>query len=828
MYGLRMERIAQRMISPRGRSAGTEVRRTLPRVEPLEARLVLSSSGNNLYLQTNLVSDIQGTAQQFDPNLKDPWGFSFSKGSPFWISDQASNVTGSSVTTLYSVDGVTGAPSVIPVAFGIPNLGGAPPNLATNGPTGQVNTNAPGITTSSTDFPLNGKEANFIFANLDGSISAWNGGAHATIVASVPSASFTGLAIANDRTGASFLYAADQNSGNVFVFNSKWAKIGELTDPVGLPAGFTAFNVQNISGLLYVTYTNQSIPAGGVVDVFTPDGTGSRLISDPAGNWLDNPWGLTLAPQSFGEFGGDLLVGNNGGNNWINAFDPKSGAFEGVLTVASGQPFSENNLWALNFGNGASGVADTLYFTAGLGGSDGLFGSLQANPPISARAPIVPNLPDGAFQTLTTVPANGDQNPYGVAFVPSNFPTGGKLSPGDLLVSNFNNAANQQGTGTTIVAITPDGGESTFFRGPSTPGQLGLTTALGVLQRGFVIVGSVPATYDSHGNLVSVGQGSLLILDRDGNVVTTISDSALLDGPWDLTVNDQGSQAQVFVSNVLDGVVTRVDLSIPKSGAPTFESLTRIGSGYLTRTDPAALVVGPTGLAYDARRDILYVASTGDNAIFAIRGARSRTTDAGTGRVVYRDNAHLRGPLGLVLAPNGDLITSNGDAVNANASQPSELVEFTPGGKFVGQFSIDPTQGAAFGLAVSDVGGVLRLAAVEDVTNSVDIWAFDSNSGDPDAGNRGRASGSAASDANVVTTVGLPSDSQTGTPIASVLSQASSGGGASTSGSFLNSSTGAPAASGLSAAIDDLFNITQESDVASTLFPRRRFRWGQS
>ena len=100
---------------------------------------------------------------------------------------------------------------------------------------------------------------------------------------------------------------------------------------------------------------------------------------------------------------------------------------------------------------------------------------------------------------------------------------------------------------------------------------------------------------------MSVGQGSLLILDRNGKVVTTLSDSLFLDGPWDLTVNDQGSTAQVFVSNVLNGMVTRIDLTIPKGGNPIVESLTRIASGYLTRTDPAALVVGPTGLAYDAK-----------------------------------------------------------------------------------------------------------------------------------------------------------------------------------------------------------------------------------
>src|SRR5271165_6911759 len=122
MYGLRMTRIAQRMISPRGRSAGAQVRRTRPRIEALEARLVLSSSGNTLYLQSNLVSNIQGTAEAFDPNLNDPWGLSFSTststGSPFWVSDQASNVnvngSPSSVTTLYSVNGKTGALNVVP------------------------------------------------------------------------------------------------------------------------------------------------------------------------------------------------------------------------------------------------------------------------------------------------------------------------------------------------------------------------------------------------------------------------------------------------------------------------------------------------------------------------------------------------------------------------------------------------------------------------------------------------------------------------------------------------------------------------------------------
>jgi uncharacterized protein (TIGR03118 family) len=702
-----------------------------PRIEALEARLALAGSGANLYLQTNLVSDLQGSAEQFDPNLKDPWGLSFSTTSPFWISDQASDVNNSSVATLYSVDGTSGAVSVLPFSFGIPNQGGATPS-ATNGPTGQVNTAAPGITTSATDFPLNGKEAFFIFANMDGSISAWNGAPDATIVVPAAGASYTGLAIANDQTGAAFLYAADQNSQNIDVFNSQWHMTAQLTDPNGLPTGFNSFNVQNLNGLLYVTYTNQSIPAGGIVDEFKPDGTFvKRLIDDPTGRWLDNPWGLAIAPSTFGKFGGDLLVGNNGGNNWINAFDPVHGHFKGTLTLANGQPFGENNLWSLSFGNGASGgVANTLYFTAGIGGTDGLFGSLQAIPPLGHGKPIAPNLPGAAFQTIPTTPANGDLNPYGIAFVPDGFPTGGPLAPGDILVSNFNNqATNQNGTGTTIVDIHPDGSQSLFFQTASTFKQMGLDTALGILKSGFVIIGNVPATYNPDGSIAKVGQGSLRILDRTGKVVDTISDANLLDGPWDLTINDQGSQAQVFVSNVLSGTVTRIDLTIPNGGKPTVTSETQIASGYSHVITQPVLAFGPTGLAYDPKRDILYVASTNDNEIFAIRDAAERTSDAGTGRLVYQDNTHLHGPLGLVLAPNGDLIAANGDGINPDPNQPSELVEFTPNGHFVGQFSINTNQAAPFGLAVSDAGGLLRLAAVDDDTTMLDVWTFRTNHG---------------------------------------------------------------------------------------------------
>jgi hypothetical protein len=340
-----------------------------------------------------------------------------------------------------------------------------------------------------------------------------------------------------------------------------------------------------------------------------------------------------------------------------------------------------------------------------------------------SRKPIVPELTPTATLTVSTVPANGDVNPYGVAFVPRGFPKGGSIRSGDILVSNFNNSGNQQATGTTIVAATPSGQASVFFQGPATPGALGLTTALGVLRDGFVLVGSVP-TLDGTPATVQA-PGKLLILDRHGNEVLSLSDAKLLDGPWDLTILDESEHAAVFVSNVLSGGVTRLELDMSRDHIKV-ESATQIASGYLTRTDPAALLIGPTGLAYDAERDILYVASTGDNAVFAIDKARRRRSDAGMGKLIYRDNAHLRGPLALVLAPNGDLITSNGDAVNPDPTQPSEIVEFTRSGRFVAQMPVDSSgqQGGAFGIALAVEGDQVHFAAVDDISNTLEIWVI--------------------------------------------------------------------------------------------------------
>jgi hypothetical protein len=321
--------------------------------------------------------------------------------------------------------------------------------------------------------------------------------------------------------------------------------------------------------------------------------------------------------------------------------------------------------------------------------------------------------------------STGDSNPYGVAFVPEDFPAGGMLAPGDIVVSNFNGPSGFQGTGSSIFRITQAGAVTVFFQAPPPPPPalgLGFSTALGVLRKGFVIAGAVPTT---DGTCATVSAGELLILDRHGNVVETLTDNTLLDGPWDLTIRDEGDRAHVFVSNVLSGTVTRLDLMIPSGGNPIVEGKTQIASGYKTDCSAAAVVVGPTGLALDHDGDSLYVASTDDNAIFVVRDAVHRKNDGGKGRLVYQDDTHLHGPLALAFAPNGHLLTANGDAVNEDDSHVSYYVEFTKNGQFVAWFQIDPVIGSAFGLAVKTVDDHVLFAAVDDNTSMLEEWSED-------------------------------------------------------------------------------------------------------
>jgi hypothetical protein len=276
----------------------------------------------------------------------------------------------------------------------------------------------------------------------------------------------------------------------------------------------------------------------------------------------------------------------------------------------------------------------------------------------------------------STIPSNGDLNPYGVARVPT---TTGSLTKGNILVSNFNNSTNLQGTGTTIVQISPSGTVALFAQidantlpGPC-PGGVGLTTALVALRTGWVIVGSVPTT---DGMSDTVQAGCLLVLDSSGQVVETFFGS-LINGPWDMAAFDGGRNVSLFVTNVLNGTVAgggkivhegtvlRLDLNIPRGSMPNLQQMTVIGSGFAERTDPNALVIGPTGLAlssHDRHTDeggqVLYVADTLNNRIVAIEDPLQRNTSDGTGMTVFQGGA-LNGPLGLEIATNGDILTVN-------------------------------------------------------------------------------------------------------------------------------------------------------------------------
>ena len=332
------------------------------------------------------------------------------------------------------------------------------------------------------------------------------------------------------------------------------------------------------------------------------------------------------------------------------------------------------------------------------------------------------------FTTLveSTIPMNGDVNPYGVAFVPNGFPAGGLLNPGDLLVSNFNDAQNIQGTGTTIIKVAPNGQTSLFFQGNA---PLGLSTGLAVLKKGFVLVANCPTT---GGAMPMAEAGSLLVIDSNGHLIKTII-SPMIQGPWDFTVHDEGNKVKVFVSNVLTGTVSRLDLVLD-GGNVVVKSAALIASGYLHRTDPATFEVGPTGSAYDPHKDILYVASTGDNEVFAITNAGEENQSRGLGQLIYRDQVHLHGALAMVLAPNGHLLVSNSDGINPDPNQPSEIVEFTVYGKFIGRLPVDPAQGGAFGLNIVQVtDDVVRFAAVDDNANTITIWKLNTaNLTDPE------------------------------------------------------------------------------------------------
>jgi uncharacterized protein (TIGR03118 family) len=337
-------------------------------VAVIAATPLAAAPPDGTYTVTPLVSDVPGAAAATDPNLVNGWGLARSATSPWWVADN-----GTDKSTLY-----TGAGAILSLVVGV-----------AGGPTGAVfagiANNFLVATTSSTALA----PASFIFASEDGQIRAWRGGSTAALVTAQgeSGAIYKGLAIAQPTPGSPLLYAADFHNARVDVFNGAWQNVtpaGAFTDPA-LPDGYAPFGIQTIGSRVFVSYAKQDADAEdeiagqglGFVDAYDLDG--ALLARVAQHGQLDAPWGLALAPATFGRFAGDLLVGNFG-NGEINAYEETGGVFEhrGTLRDADGKKLAIDGLWALEFGNSASnGSPDTLFFTAGPDDeSHGLFGTI--------------------------------------------------------------------------------------------------------------------------------------------------------------------------------------------------------------------------------------------------------------------------------------------------------------------------------------------------------------------------------------------------------------------------------------------------------------------
>jgi hypothetical protein len=354
-----------------------------------------------------------------------------------------------------------------------------------------------------------------------------------------------------------------------------------------------------------------------------------------------------------------------------------------------------------------------------------LFGAAGASQAAASGSHTFLHQLNEVSQIGSTVPANGDVNPYGVAVVPTSV---GKLVAGDTLVSNFNSKANVQGTGTTIVELSPSGTRQLFSQitqlpaGAACPGGIGLSTALAVLPGGWVVVGSLPT--GAGGALPGVvPAGCLIVLNNAGSVVETISNADIV-GPWDMVVQSTATGADLFVSNALGGntktdkgvpvtgncTVVRLGLALSATAPPALTSSTVIGDNYPWKANKAALILAPTGLAL-AGNGTLYVDNSLNNTVSAISHATTRTSPVAANSSIVTKGGALNAPLGMVLAPDGNLLIVNGN--NGVAT------EVSPGGKQVATRTLVKNgAGDLFGLAIAPTGKSLLF--VNDGTNTLD------------------------------------------------------------------------------------------------------------
>ncbi|HJT33147.1 MAG TPA: TIGR03118 family protein [Pirellulales bacterium] len=687
------------------------------------------------YLQVNLVSDQPGTALVTDPNLVNPWGVAFSPTSPFWVSDN-----GADVATIYSGD-VNGSPfSKAGLVVSIP--GGAP--------TGQV-------ANTTSDFVVGSGSASgpaaFIFASENGSITGWNPKANPTqaqTAVTVPGAVYKGLALADNGT-ANELFATNFAAGTIDVFDASFHQVsltaGAFTDP-NLPAGFAPFDIELINGKLFVSYAKQDSAkhddvagfGNGFVDVYDTGGTLlQRLITGTPGDPtspLDSPWGMALAPANFGDFSGDLLVGNFG-NGKINAFDPNTGAFLGTLSNVSGEPLVIDGLWALAFGNGAAaGSTNTLFFTAGIGGEQhGLFGSL-------VNAENTPLTGDGAKLTATegtglsaTVAAFASSNTAATA---SGFTA--TIDWGDGATSTGTVAANGDGgfnvTGshtyteeaaTETMHVTVSDGTNSVTLNASASVKDAPLTAVGVpvsLQQGATLSNVAVATFTDAGGA-----------EPDANYTATIDwgDGTTSTG----TINGSGNTLTVTGSHTYTtNGQHAISTTIKDEGGATATATSSAQAGYLQvnlvsdqagtalLTDPQ--LVNPWGISFSPTSPF-WVSDNGADVATIYSGDVNGSAFGKAGLVVSIPGG---APTGQVANTTNDFVVHSG-----NASGPAKFIFASENGSITGW---NPTTGATQaqvgvtvpgavykGLALANTGTANELFAANFAAGTIDV--FDSS-----------------------------------------------------------------------------------------------------
>ncbi|HLK67355.1 MAG TPA: TIGR03118 family protein [Bryobacteraceae bacterium] len=585
------------------------------------------------YIVHNLVADAKttATADFYDPRLINPWGNGFSTGSPFWLCDFG-------ISTLYTVADtgtvVFGTPNATTQPL-VPGLGGAPNKGSC---TGVVSTAALGVTATtpaSFQFSAAGKgpaTASFIFATEDGIISAWSATIDATqafaLIDNSKTAVYKGLAISGAPTPQ--LYAANFKAGTIDVFDANFKAVtlasGAFTDPA-IPAGFAPFNIQMMGGKLYVTYAKQDDPKNAMDDVPGPgngyvdvyDFTGKLLSHLTGGSGffgqpgvLSSPWGIAIAPATFGKFGGNLLVGNFG-DGTINAFDLTSGAFQGTLTDGSGKTISIPGLWSINFGNGGSGGdKDTLYFTAGPGGEQhGILGSINANPNVTS-----------------TGVTNAAQSGAGIA--PNTYMT---IKGTDLAVTKRAWATADFGTSGKTLPTSLDGVSVTVNGQPAyvefvSPVQINILTPVGLVTAGQIQVAvsnggltsatvnvpaqnAAPAFFlaDAAGHIAAEhGSGALIsstapaapgetiALFGNGFGATTpaVTDGQVLSAVAPLTVNPVvtigGSPANVVFAGLTSTGLYQINVVVP-TGLPDGDAAVVASTGGFTSPAGALITI---------------------------------------------------------------------------------------------------------------------------------------------------------------------------------------------------------------------------------------------